>query len=177
MSRICNLEKELCAVGPFTKLWSLFDFRTRICSFGSVSRKWGNASSILLLPRSRTSNIVQLMIEGGIFPSNSFPLRLRYSKLLSFENVEGIVPRRLFMPRCNTKSMLLKFPKHSGVEPLKLLLDKSRTRRFLSLQIEEEISPVSLLLDARIGCQVLLFENRTWDWTTQVVIAQIKEYQ
>jgi hypothetical protein len=27
------------------------------------------------------------------------------------------------------------------------------------------------------GCQVLLFENRTWDWTTQVVIAQIKESQ
>jgi hypothetical protein len=24
------------------------------------------------------------------------------------------------------------------------------------------------------GCQVLLFKNRTWDWTMQVVIAQIK---
>jgi hypothetical protein len=42
--------------------------------------------------QDQDSNIVQLMIDGGIFPSNSFPLRLRYSKLLSFENVEGMVP-------------------------------------------------------------------------------------
>ncbi|KAJ6887655.1 hypothetical protein NC652_028806 [Populus alba x Populus x berolinensis] len=76
MSKIHNLEKELLAVGPFTKPWSLLDFRTRIYSSGS-------------------------------------------------------------------------FPKHCGIKPLKLLLDKSRIRRNLSLQIEEEISPVNLLLDAR----------------------------
>ncbi|KAF9671351.1 hypothetical protein SADUNF_Sadunf12G0038200 [Salix dunnii] len=54
------------------------------------------------------------------------------------------------MPRCNTESELLKFPRHSGVEPLKLLLDKTRTRRNFNLKIEEEISPINLLLDARI---------------------------
>ncbi|KAJ6881085.1 hypothetical protein NC651_027815 [Populus alba x Populus x berolinensis] len=120
MSRTRNLEKELLAVGPFTKPWSLLDFRTRIYSSGS------------------------LMIDDGIFPSNSLPFRL-----FPFENGEKIVPRRLFMPRFKSERELLKFPKHCGIKPLKLLLDKSRTRRNLSLQIEEEISPVNLLLDAR----------------------------
>ncbi|KAJ6881077.1 hypothetical protein NC651_027807 [Populus alba x Populus x berolinensis] len=53
------------------------------------------------------------------------------------------------MPRFKIERDLLKFPKHCGIKPLKLLLDKSRSRRNLSLQIEEEISPVNLLLDAR----------------------------
>jgi hypothetical protein len=53
------------------------------------------------------------------------------------------------MPRFKTDRELLKFPIHCGIKPLKLLLDKSRNRRNLSLQIEEEISPVNLLLDAR----------------------------
>uniref|UniRef100_A0A6N2LT27 Uncharacterized protein n=1 Tax=Salix viminalis TaxID=40686 RepID=A0A6N2LT27_SALVM len=56
----------------------------------------------------------------------------------------------LFMPRFKTERELLKFPKHCGTEPLKLLLDKSRNRRSLRLQIEDEISPVNLLLDARL---------------------------
>ena len=106
-------------------------------------------SSILLPPRSRTCSNVQLMIDDGILPSNSLPFRLRYPKLFPFENVEKIVPRRLFMPRFKIERELLKFPKHCGINPLKLLLDKSRSRRNLSLQIEEEISPVNLLLDAR----------------------------
>jgi len=92
---------------------------------------------------------MQLMIDDGIFPSNSLPFRLRYPKLFSFENGEKIVPWRLFMPRFKTERELLKFPKHCGIKPLKLLLDKSRSRRTLSLQTEEEISPVNLLLDAR----------------------------
>ncbi|KAJ6881093.1 hypothetical protein NC651_027821 [Populus alba x Populus x berolinensis] len=36
------------------------------------------------------------MIDDGIFPSNSLPLSLRYTRLFPFENGEKIVPRRLF---------------------------------------------------------------------------------
>jgi len=80
------------------------------------------------------------------------------------------------MPRCKTESMLLKFPKHCGAEPLKLLLERSRTRRDFNLQIEEGTSHVNLLLDARIRnrkfsylkielgigpCNELLLKSRT----------------
>lgn len=56
-----------------------------------------------------------------------------------------MVPWKLLLLKFNTDSSVLKFPKHCGILPLKLLLDKFMIWKVLILQIQGGISPVSLL--------------------------------
>ena len=57
-----------------------------------------------------------------------------------------MIPWKLFIFRSNTW-MLIEFPRHCGITPDKLLLDKRRYSSELKLQNDEGIAPVMLLCE------------------------------
>ena len=73
-------------------------------------------------------------------------------------NVSGMVPWKLFIPKFNTDSSVLKAPQ--AMLPLKLLLDKLMIWKVVILQIQGGISPVSLLFAIKIIHRL----RRSWKW-------------
>jgi hypothetical protein len=88
---------------------------------------------------------LQLAKDSGNDPSNSLPFKSRLLILFPSVNDPGMVPWKLLLLKFNTDSSVLKFPKHCGILPLKLLLDKFMIWKVVILQIQGGISPVSLL--------------------------------
>lgn len=144
-SKILNLGKKKLEAGLWTKPWSLLDRRTRICNSGRLPKKLGKASSIMLFPRSSSSNFPQFTIDRGIFPFSALPLKLINFKLHSTEKFVGIWPWKLFPLSSNNERLLLKFPKHWGRAPIKLLWEKARNFRIFRSHTQEGISPAKFV--------------------------------
>ncbi|KAF8087914.1 hypothetical protein N665_0562s0015, partial [Sinapis alba] len=98
---------------------------TRTCSFCNELNWNGNVSLILLLSTFRTSRAEQLVRDKGSFPSNRLWLTSSDLNSSACMNMSGILPLRLLLRRFRSSRELIAFPKHRGMEPWKLLFDRS----------------------------------------------------
>ena len=119
----------------------------RSFKFGRFPNHEGKVSLNWLLLKSRAINIIHLAKDLGNHPWNLFWLKLIIINLLPFVQVCGMLPSNAFLRKSNMSRESPKLCKHWGSEPLKLLIDKSRTWRELMLQINSGIFPVNELFD------------------------------
>jgi hypothetical protein len=75
---------------------------------------------------SSTSNLEQWERDLGTGPCNRFPWRFKVCKAQDAEKLSGIVPCRLFLLKFNTLRVLVIVFKHEGIDPEKLLKERSR---------------------------------------------------
>ncbi|RID79314.1 hypothetical protein BRARA_A02060, partial [Brassica rapa] len=120
---IRSLEKLGELLGEYSDPWNLFERRTRICKPGNNLNQKGNVSLNLL-----SSTDLGSSPDNWLRPTSS---EIKATLTDSSRNF----PERLLFRRCKIESLVLKFSKHRGIEPLKLLLDKTRTSRESSSQI------------------------------------------
>jgi len=100
-------------------------------------------SSILLLPRFKTSRLVQLDKDFGEGPSNWLPLRLRVMKVILEKNDIHWERERLFRFWNFEKSLKL-------TKRLKLFEDRHKLVRFTRLKRDSGIFPCNMLLHKNI---------------------------
>lgn len=108
----------------------------------------GNRSVILLFPRFKDFNAVQLARDCGTSLCIIFLWRSRIFKEQLTGNASGIRLLNLFSPRFNTPRVLLVIADtHVGILPVKLLDERSRTSMLPALQMDSGIRPWRLLFE------------------------------
>ena len=135
------MSKQVYKPRIFYRYINLFDLMSKICYSGRNPNHLGNMSFNSLLPKSRTTNYLQLIRVCGTFPSSLFPSNLMTLSWFPILKVILIVPLRILLLKSITEGSLLS-PKHSGIVPSKLLEHKSSTCSVFRLQTVEAIFPV-----------------------------------
>ena len=146
-STILSRGQETLFLGQLMRSEKLLDRKTKTCKLKAFLNQHGKLSLIWLFLRSKTCSILQLARDFRTTPYSWFPLRCGICNPKIPRNIMlERVPPRLFLLKFKTpKVVLLLVIKHAGIEPLKLLFDKSRTWKYVALHIYSGMNPMRLL--------------------------------